>query len=275
MKKYLYLLLVVSIGAAGLFAEGKQLRLSVEAESGAVKILHHTYQVGDTATDFNFVLNGGQELLFPFERYTATLIFGEAHRLRFLYQPLQIDTQINAKTAFTIDDQDFAAGQAVDISYSFPFYRLSYLYDFVPGPMELAVGAALQLRNASIRFSSVDGSRRAVSQNLGPVPAFIVSARLPFGKTMYAAFEATGLYASSAFINGADFDFEGSILDSSLRAGTAINQNAEAFLNLRFLGGSAKGVSEYDRIYWTQSEEKFTANYLATMSLTLGATLTF
>jgi len=275
VKKYLTFILIALACAGVLLAEDKPVRLSLEAESGAVKVLLHTYQVGAASTNFDFVAMGGQELLYPFQRYSAIVTIKEAHQLRFLYQPLQLDTQITAKEAFIVDGEPFPANQPVDITYSFPFYRLSYLYDFIAGPAQLAIGGALQLRNASIRFSSVDGSLRVVSQNLGPVPAFIVSGRLPFGQAHYAAIDATGLYASSAFINGANFAFEGSILDASLRLGTAIAAHSEAFLNLRFLGGSAKGTSEYARKYWTQSEEKFTANYLATMSLTLGATLNF
>ena len=81
------------------------------------------------------------------------------------------------------------------------------------------------------------------------------------------------MYASSAFINGADFEFEGSILDASLRAGYRLKYGMDIFMNLRFLGGSAAGVSEYEYENWTDSVEKATANYLATTSLTLGLTV--
>ena len=257
-------------------AQETPLAVRVEAEAGAVKVLYHTYRVGETAdsgTEFNFVTNGGQEILSSFSRYTAIVDIMDRHALRFLYQPLELATQIRAKADFTIDDETFLEGEAVDIVYGFPFYRLTYLYDLLPGKTELSVGAALQLRNASIRFTTVDGSKRAVSQNLGPVPAFAFAAKLPFDNGLFLAMDATGLYASSAIINGADFEFEGSILDASLRAGARVRDGLDAYANLRFVGGSAAGVSGYDNLYWTQSSGKATANYLATMALTLGATL--
>ncbi len=245
----------------------------LEAEAGAVKVLHHTYKVGASGTDFDFVNNGGQEILFPFQRFTATAEIADRHQVKFLYQPLTVATEITAGADFTIDTATFNAGESVDVVYGFPFYRTTYLYDFLEGDANLSVGAAIQLRNASIRFTSVDGRERAVSQNLGVVPAFVLAGKLPFDNGLFVGFEATGLYASSAFINGADFEFEGSILDASLRAGARLDERAEAFLNVRFLGGSAAGVSGYDPVYWTQSTLRETANYLATLTVTLGATL--
>lgn len=274
MKRFaLIFTVLILFTSASLFAEEPFLKASLEAEFGTVKVFYHTYQVGENSSNFDFVKQGGQELLYPFQRYTVNLHLGGSHRLRFLYQPLQLDTSITAKADFTIDQTVFAAGTPVDLSYSFPFYRVSYMYDFIPGPVHAAAGLALQMRNASIKFSSVDGTQRTVSQNLGPVPAFVLYGRLPFADIFFAELDATGLWASSAIINGADFEFEGSILDASLRAGALLRENTEVFLNLRFLGGTAKGTSQYESQYWTQSEEKYTANYLATGSLTFGARL--
>ena len=254
-------------------AQGTPVAVSLEAEAGAVKVLYHTYQVGATGYNFDFVNNGGQEILYPFQRFTATAGISDRHQVKFLYQPLTVVTGITAKESFNIDTVTFLAGEPVNVVYGFPFYRTTYLYDFIEGDANLSAGAAIQLRNASIRFTSADGSKRAVSQNLGIVPAVALAGKLPFDDGLFVGFEATGLYASSAFINGADFVFEGSILDASLRAGARIDERTEAFINVRFLGGSAKGTSEYPSLYWTQSTEKYTANYLATLTVTLGATL--
>ncbi len=267
-------ILIMFLASAVLaMAQEAPVSVSLEAEGGAVKVLYHTYKVGTGGYDFNFVENGGQEILFPFQRFTATAEIADRHQVKFLYQPLTVATEITAKESFKVDMETFLAGEPVDVVYGFPFYRATYLYDFLEGDASLSAGAAIQLRNASIRFTSADGSKRAVSQNLGIVPAVALAGKLPFDNGLFVGFEATGLYASSAFINGADFVFEGSILDASLRAGTRIDEKAEAFVNVRFLGGSAKGTSEYPSLYWTQSTEKYTANYLATLTVTLGATL--
>ncbi len=257
------------------FAQERPLQVAFEAESGALKVLHHTYRVGAASSTFDFVTQGGQEILFPFERLTAFVTLADRHQVRFLYQSLELATEITARSAFTIDTVAFAQNEVVDITYSFPFYRFTYLYDLIPGDAELSIGGALQFRNASIRFTSVDGSKRAVSQNLGLVPALALSGKFPFADWLYAGFDLTGIYASSAFINGADFNFEGSLLDASVRAGVMLRPGLESFVNLRFIGGSAAGVSQYPSEFWTQSTEKNTANYLATLALTIGGNLSF
>lgn len=272
MKRTSFLVVFLAATVFAMAQEGP-VTVSLEAEAGAVKVLYHTYQVGATGYNFDFVNNGGQEILFPFQRFTATAEIAGRHQVKFLYQPLTVATEITAGADFKVDTVNFFKDEPVDVVYGFPFYRTTYLYDFIEGDANLSAGAAIQLRNASIRFTSTDGSRRAVSQNLGIVPAIALAGKLPFDNGLFVGFEATGLYASSAFFNGADFVFEGSILDASLRAGTRIDDRAEAFLNVRFLGGSAKGTSQYESLYWTQSTEKYTANYLATLTVTLGATL--
>jgi len=272
MKRILFLAVFLASALVAM-AQDSPVSVSLEAEAGAVKVLHHTYQVGADSYNFDFVANGGQEILFPFQRFTATAKIADRHQVKFLYQPLTVATEITARDSFTIDTVTFLAEEPVDVVYGFPFYRTTYLYDFIAGDANLSAGAAIQLRNASIRFTSADGTKRAVSQNLGIVPAVALAGKLPFDNGLFVGFEATGLYASSAFINGADFVFEGSILDASLRAGARIDERAEAFLNVHFLGGSAAGVSGYDSLYWPQSTLMETANYLATLTVTLGATL--
>ncbi|MCA1950615.1 MAG: hypothetical protein LDL24_08580 [Treponema sp.] len=274
MKRFSVSLLFLVLSVFS-FAQEKPLKVNFEAESGALKVLYHTYRVGANGTNFNFVNQGGQEILFPFERITASLSLYDQHQVRFLYQSLELATEITARSAFTIDTVTFGPNDVVNITYSFPFYRFTYLYDLLPGPAELSLGGALQFRNASIRFTSVDGSKRAVSQNLGLVPALALSGKFPITDWLYAGFDMTGIYASSAFINGADFNFEGSLLDASVRAGVQLRPELESFVNLRFIGGSAAGVSQYPNEFWTQSTEKDTANYLATLALTIGGKLSF
>ena len=247
----------------------------IETEQGFISILGHTIQIGDTGTVFDYRTMGGQEILFPYERYTVGLELGGRHRITYIYQPLNIVTNVTFVDPVTIDDTTFNAGTPMEVTYGFPFYRLTYTYDLLGDDpnRDLGVGAALQLRNASIRFASIDGSSLEVSQNLGPVPALSIYSRYAFdyGLVLYA--EATGLYASSAIINGANFEFEGSILDASLRMGYALENGSELFGNLRFFGGSAMGVSQYPDLYWTESTSDFTANYISSITVSLGATV--
>jgi len=162
----------------------------------------------------------------------------------------------------------------MDIKYGFPFYRITYSYSFVKNDrLELAGGLALQARNASIVFKQANGEQMTVSQNVGPVPAINLYGRYNFNSGLYLSLDATGLYASSAIINGASFSFEGSILDASLRAGYPLRKGVDVFANLRFLGGTAKGDSEYIERTWSEPTQSYTSNVLATSSFTLGLSI--
>ncbi|HAK44497.1 MAG TPA: hypothetical protein DCO79_01060 [Spirochaeta sp.] len=282
MKK-IFLVLVLAVIALSAFAEGSLInnedspvQFFLESELGVVGIPYHTIRIGeaDTASTFDFVKEGGQEILYKFERFNLGMTIADQHRVSFLYQPLELVTETVFAADRIIDGVTFTAGTPMEVSYGFPFYRITYGYDFFEDDnADLGIGAALQLRNASIVFKQLDGAQMTVSQNLGPVPAIYLFGKYNFNSGFFLSTDITGLYASSAIINGADFEFEGSILDASVRSGYTLKNNIDLFLNLRFLGGSAAGTSEYARDNWTDSTEATTANYLATTSLTFGLTV--
>lgn len=255
------------------------IELELVGETGFVAVLAHTIQVGESGSLFNFRTEGGQEILFPISRLTAEVTAADRHTVILLYQPLEIATQVRFDAARTIDQTTFEANEGVNVTYSFPFYRVSYLYDFAAANnLELAAGLSLQLRNASVRFVSVNGDQNdiAVSQDLGPVPIIKVRAEYRFDESAipgaFLGLEADGFYASSAFINGASYDFSGSIYDVSLRAGFMPRPGVDVFANVRALGGGASGTRPDDaRDFWSQSESGSTDNFLSTLSLTLGA----
>ncbi len=287
MKKYLLILLVLTISVINpLFANNNDslineddsvIQYFLEYETGAASILYHTIQFGSTGDTFNYVNEGGQDILFPFERFNIGAVINDRHRVSFLYQPLEINTVVKFKEDRRIDGNDYGADTTMELKYGFPFWRVSYSYDLLEEEdVVLGVGAALQIRNASIVFKTLDDSVPAsVSQNVGLVPALHVYSRWSVLDNVNLSADITGLYASSAFINGADFEFEGSILDASLRAGYVLKNNIELFGNLRFLGGTAKGTSEYESETWavSDSDDRFTSNYLSTFEATVGFTI--
>lgn len=284
MKKTVLIILIFIVSVSA-FAEQSLInrddsgvKFFLESELGTLAIQYHTIRIGptDTSDVFDFVNEGGQEILYRFERYNAGMFIDNHHRISFLYQPLEIVTEVVFDADRTIDGITFTEGTPMEISYGFPFYRITYGYDFfAEDNIDLGIGGALQLRNASIVFKQLDGAinQMTVSQNLGPVPAVYLFGRYNFQNGLYLLTDITGLYASSAIINGANFEFEGSILDASLRGGYTLKNNIDLFLNLRFLGGSAAGTSGYARDKWTDSTNPETANYLATTSVSLGLTV--
>ena len=274
------LLAAMSVGAEGFLNQNDgALDITAVAETGFVKVWLHRIQIGETDDVLDYVNEGGQEILFPFSRLTAEATIADRHTIIFLYQPLEIATQVRFDEARTIDGVTFAADEGVNLTYGFPFYRVSYLYDFAASEsLELAAGLSLQLRNASIRFESTDGENLAASQDLGPVPILKVRAEYTFpGDAVPGAFvglEADGFYATDAIFNGASYTFQGSIFDASLRAGFEPVDGIEVFANFRGLGGGAEGTRPPEnRTFWSQSRAGFTDNFLVSTSLTLGARL--
>ena len=246
MKKISFVIIIFLLISALGFSEGSLINRDnfpvdffLESELGTIGIQYHTIRIGpaSTASTFDFVNEGGQEILYRFERYNAGLIIGNQHRISFLYQPLEITTETVFDEDRLIDGVTFTAGTPMEISYGFPFYRITYGYDFLKSEkIDLGIGGALQLRNASIVFKQLDGEQMTVSQNLGPVPALYLFGRYNFANGLFVLTDITGLYASSKIINGANFDFEGSILDASLRGGYTLKNNIDLFMESKISG---------------------------------------
>jgi hypothetical protein len=200
----------------------------------------------------------------------------DRHRVSFLYQPLEVNTTVRMQEDITIDGNDFKVSdnERLDLKYGFPFYRASYSYDLLKeDDRVLGVGAAIQIRNASIIFASGDGSTVTVSQNVGIVPALHLYSRLELDSGINLTADATGIYASSAFINGATYQFEGSLLDASLRLGYRLKGNNEVYGALRFVGGTSDGTTQDTDRSWSESVEKYTTNNLATLTVSMGFAL--
>lgn len=282
MKKtilFTVLMLLISLLSFSTFLndEDNIYKLNLEYENGWVKVLSHTLQFGEDGTEFDFVEQGGQDILFPFERFTADLEFLEKHHVVFLYQPLTVETKVQQREELTFNDTVFATetdeDSVLNVKYGFPFWRISYLYDFLENEdYYFSAGLSLQLRNASIVFENYDGSKVTVNQNLGPVPIIKIKAAYFFDNGIYLETDADGFYASSAFINGADFNFEGSVFDISGRVGFELKDSLNTFINIRYLGGTANGTSQYESTRWSESgqSENYTSNILNTATFTLG-----
>lgn len=240
---------------------------SVGTELGFVKILSHKIQFSRDGTRFDYVKEGGQDILFPFNRLTAELEISRRHTLIFLIQPLEIRTEALLEREIIVDKETFPAETPMDFKYGFSFYRLSYQYDFNRSPeKEIAIGLSLQLRNASISFASKDGQLFRINQNLGPVPIIRFRSRLPLNRISWLGAEIDGFYASGRIITGSRNDFIGAILDGSLRYGVQINESLAGFFNIRYLGGGARGTEENQ----TGPGDGYTDNWLHTTSITIG-----
>ncbi len=147
-----------------------------------------------------------------------------------------------------IDDLLFPSGTSVNFLYNFPFFRVSYMKELAPGKekFDFALGASLQIQNATIDFESTDGSLFRSNRDVGPVPVLKFRTRYNYGCRSYTEIEADGFYAPISYLNGSDNEVVGAILDASLRQGLHITDHVGAFVNVRYLGGGAVGTSDDD-----------------------------
>ncbi len=245
-------------------------RLRGVAELGFLAVLSHTVQFGRDGTDVDYVSEGGQDTLFPALRLSTELEIKRRHTLVFLYQPLDLQSRVALPNAERIDGLDFPQGTPVSIRYNFPFYRLSYLYNLIPSPRhELGFGLGLQIRNATIDFASLDGTLLRSNRNIGPVPLLKARGRYGFESGAFIGFEFDGFYAPISYLNGSDEEVTGALADLSLRAGVRLPYAAEAFVNLRYIGGGGVGQGAPEPPF----SDGYNENWLHIMTLSLGAAI--
>ena len=236
-------------------------------EMGFLDVVSHKIQFGSNGSVFDYVKEGSQDVLFPFSRITAEINLSKKHNIIFLIQPFDLRTKALLERDIVIDDQLFPESTPIDLRYGFTFYRLSYLYDFWKADdRELGIGLSFQLRNATIEFSSSDGKLLRSNRNIGPVPIFKFRLKYPFSNGFWIGSEVDGFYASGKYITGSSNDFEGAILDASVRSGFELTDYLDGFLNVRYIGGGAKGTEKN----YEGFGDGFTDNWLKTIEISVG-----
>ncbi len=209
------------------------------AEVGMLAVVAHSYQGGRDGTLFNLQRDGGQASAALTWRLSAELEINKRHTVVLLYQPIDLRTRATLTDDLRVNGLTFPSGTPMQFRYGFDFYRVSYLYNLLADSRhELSVGGSLQLRVADIEFASLDGRLQRTNQNLGPVPILKVRGRYTFANNAFIGTEIDGI--------GIQFPSElGSVLgvfvDASVRAGFSPTQFLETFVNLRYVGGGARG----------------------------------
>ncbi|MBK8556000.1 MAG: hypothetical protein IPL65_09665 [Lewinellaceae bacterium] len=247
-------LLVTSVMASAQKQEGVEigssndLQCSGIAEIGYLGVIDHKIQFSNSGTYFDYKKYGGQDVLFPINRFSLEIKFKQRNTIVLLYQPLRLETQVLLQDDLIVDDLTFPASSGVKLLYNFPFYRISYLRELVKKNerFKFAIGGTLQIRNATISFESNDGTLFRTNRGVGPVPALKIKTRKDLGERYFLELEADGIYAPVSYLNGSDNEIIGAILDASVRTGIEFNQSVSSFFNLRYLGGGAVGTSEND-----------------------------
>ncbi|MFT4626607.1 MAG: hypothetical protein ACI8PZ_005284 [Myxococcota bacterium] len=241
-------------------------QLEPAVELGFLAPLSHKIQFGRDGTYFNYIQDGGQDNLFFVTRWSLDLRI-DRHTVTVLYQPLTLKTSTEVTRPLVFDNVRFGKGGGLESVYGFDFYRGSWTWDLLPDDdAELGLGASLQIRNATIGFTSADGEQRTTNRDIGPVPIIKLRGRWD-GEVGFWGFEADGFYAPIKYINGGNSDVVGAIADLSIRAGLKANRGVEPFLNLRYLGGGAEGTSSNP----DPGKDGYVRNWLHFATLTVGA----
>ena len=236
-------------------------------ELGFLGVAKHNIQFGKGTTKFDYLKDGGQDNLFFFWRIAARLVLFKNHNIKFLYQPLNLKTNSKLKRDVRIDTVDFPQGTPLKSRYGFDFYRATYTYRFLNRwGLQIAAGGGFQIRNARITFTSADGTARFDNGNIGPVPLLSLEARYNINDRFWLETEVDGFYAWLKFANGGDDPIVGAILDASIRAGFNLNHFIETFINVRYVGGGARGTSEDESIPY----DGFTNNWIHLITVSLG-----
>ena len=238
-------------------------------EVGGLAPVKHTIQFSKSGTEFDYIDEGGQDNVFFFWRPSAERTLGGAHTSVLLDQPLNLESSVYLQRDVVVDEGVFPAGSGVDLRYGFDYYRASYLYDFFGERArdELSIGLSLQMRNATIDFTSTDGSLHRSNRDIGPVPALKVRGRWAITPRTWIGAEADAIYAPIKYVNGSDSDVVGAFFDVSLRAGYLVARSLDLFVNVRYIGGGAEGTSSDD----DGPGDGFNANWLHLITFSLGA----
>ncbi len=273
------LLAILAISASQVRIYGQEEKKSplvkMSFELGYVGIYLHTIQFSSTGSNLNFITDGGQENLYPISKLSFEWKPAKRHSLIFLYQPLTIESQSILKKDLLVDGVTFSSNTPMTFKYGFDFYRMSYLYTLIDQPrFKWEIGLSVQIRNASIIFSSLDGTKSSENQGIGIVPILKTRALLNLSDLYYLETEIDGFYATGKVFNGTtDTDFTGSILDANLRFGWHLTPQVDSALVIRSLGGGAVGyesAASYDGL-----GDGYTENWLATISVALNLAYSF
>ncbi len=208
-------------------------RAIIDHESGVLAILQNDGRYGAQGTEYTARDTNQRKNLFIGSRLSLELGRGR-HTAVLLYAPLDVTTRATLSRDLQFRDALFAADTPVDHRYLFDGYRASYLYQLTGMPVAVEIGGSVQIRNAKVAFSAIDGSTYAEESDIGVVGALKVRARYRARSGLYALLDADGL---STF--GLLGDTEGGIYDVALTLGLPVFDAADVLLRFRALGGGA------------------------------------
>ncbi len=229
---------LLSLSSRSSFAERTDeplLRPTLVYEIGPAFIAQNDGRYGVGGTFYEAQDVGQKDNLLNASRTSLELARGR-HTLIFLYAPFEVNTEVRLDNPLLFRDERFDAGTVVRHRYLFDGYRSSYLFRLLASHgLEWNIGASVQIRNADVAFTSVDGEKRVHEDDIGVV--FAAKTRLRYQPTpgsLWAMLDADGL---STF--GLVKSVEGALYDVSLMLGHPVGRGVSLTLGARLVGGGA------------------------------------
>jgi hypothetical protein len=240
-------LLALTLMATPALAESPLPALIAEYETGPSAIFQNDGRYGPTGTEYTADDINQKATLYRTQRIALEARLGERHGLILLWAPFDITTRATLTKDLDFRGTVFPAGTAVDSRYLFEGYRASYLYRLVNHErFSWDIGASVQIRNALVDLSAVDGSRYVKESDIGVVGAFKTRLRYTLPSRIWAGLEADALSTFGLLGNTT-----GGIYDVALTLGLPLNAQGDvnAYARLRLLGGGAD-VKRRDIYNW-------------------------
>ncbi len=157
-------LVTLAIFALPLFAAG-----SVDYEVGTADNVHNAIRVPGVGGTWFSLPDELQVNDITYQRVRVNYMPNERITWSVLYAPLQFHAHGTSTQAINFDTATFPAGTALDGSYKFNSYRLTYTYVAHPErKLSYGYGYTLKVRDAAISLAG--GGASAKSSNVGLVP---------------------------------------------------------------------------------------------------------
>ena len=237
-----------------------QANVGLQVDYGRLFVNSHDIQFGGNGTRIDLVEDAGQNRLFEFYRFTA-VVKKEIHTLALIYQPIFLDSVDVVRSTLVVDERNISEGTPIDMSYNFPYTRLSYWYLLPYSGFELRVGGALQIRNASIALTTTDGQKRVIRGDIGALPLILFKLR----------YRIAGIETETEFnflgLNQKRRDRGGFFHEFALQAKRPQGEDLKLSLGFRILKGGYAGESSSSK----SAPRRYTSNWIHATGFFLGA----
>jgi len=227
-------LILVSASQLSL-AQSDGRNIVVETEFGASWQSRNDVQIPNDNLGTRFALDeiagSGPWLL---ARFNLLWNINEKHGFRVLLAPLSYTESNVLESDVSFAGTQFQSGEAVEASYKFNSWRVSYRYHMIENDnLDLWLGGTLKIRDAEIKLRQ--GQVTANDDDLGVVPLFYVAARYRLGERWHLNADMDALAGGP-----------GRAIDLGLRVDYTLNPNWEIGAGLRTLEGGVDSDDVYN-----------------------------